>query len=261
MNNVNKTLYIPLYGKAYVSSRGIILSDPRAEEIWKANSFPLKGKSRSKWLALYMGMRAAVFDRWTACCAREYPEAVILHLGCGLDGRVQRTGVENEWYDVDFPDVIQVRRGHFPEGEGYHLVAADLREEGWLQAVPKGGTAIVVMEGLSMYLKPGELKNLLNRLCSHFCRVKLLMDCYTTFAAKASRYKNPINDVGVTQVYGLDDPAALTEGTGFRFLREHDMTPDELIQELDGMERRIFRKVYAGTMARKLYRMYELESE
>ena len=32
MNNVNKTLYIPLYGKAYVSRKGIILNDKKAEE-------------------------------------------------------------------------------------------------------------------------------------------------------------------------------------------------------------------------------------
>ena len=33
MNNVNKTLYIPLYGKAYVSRRGLLLEDKKAEEI------------------------------------------------------------------------------------------------------------------------------------------------------------------------------------------------------------------------------------
>ena len=66
MNNVNKTLYIPLYGKAYISRKGIILRDPKAEEIWQEEGFPLKGKSKSKWLAYYMGMRAAVFDRWAA---------------------------------------------------------------------------------------------------------------------------------------------------------------------------------------------------
>ena len=51
MNNVNKTLYIPLYGKSYVSKRGIILNDTKAEEIWQAEGFPLKGKAASKWLA------------------------------------------------------------------------------------------------------------------------------------------------------------------------------------------------------------------
>ena len=64
MNNVNKTLYIPLYGKALVSKRGIILDDSKAEEIWSAEGFELKGKSKSKWLAYYMGMRSAVFDKW-----------------------------------------------------------------------------------------------------------------------------------------------------------------------------------------------------
>ena len=30
MNNVNKTLYIPLYGKAYLSRRNLILRDEKA---------------------------------------------------------------------------------------------------------------------------------------------------------------------------------------------------------------------------------------
>ena len=55
MNSVNKTLYIPLYGKSYVSKKGLFLDDKKAEEIWEAEGFSLKGKSRSKWLAYYMG--------------------------------------------------------------------------------------------------------------------------------------------------------------------------------------------------------------
>ena len=62
MDNVNKTLYIPLYGKAFVSKRGLFLKDKKAEEIWAAEAFPLKGKAKSKWLAYYMGIRSAVFD-------------------------------------------------------------------------------------------------------------------------------------------------------------------------------------------------------
>ena len=64
MDSVNKTLYIPLYGKASVSRKGIILQDKKAEEIWAEEGFPLKGKAKSKWLTYYMGMRSAVFDRW-----------------------------------------------------------------------------------------------------------------------------------------------------------------------------------------------------
>ena len=84
MDGVNKTLYIPLYGKALVSSQGILLHDPKAEEIWKMAGFPLKGKAASKWLAYYMAIRAAVMDQWTA---RKIEIGILLlHRACGFCG-------------------------------------------------------------------------------------------------------------------------------------------------------------------------------
>jgi len=256
MDSVNKTLYIPLYGKSYVSRRGIILSDPKAEEIWEAEGFPLTGKSASKWLSYYMGMRASVFDRWVNEQLASMPEAAVLHLGCGMDSRVCRVGAqERKWYDVDFPEVIAERKKYYPETENYHMIGADVRAVDFLKKIA-GNKVIIVMEGISMYLKPEELMQLLTRLCARFSQVALLMDCYTEFAAKASKYKNPINDVGVTQVYGLDEPKIL-EHSGLSFVCEHDMTPQDLIDQLNGMEKTVFRKLYAGSIARKMYRMYE----
>jgi len=258
MNEVNKTLYIPLYGKALVSKKNIILHDSKAEEIWGQEGFPLKGKSKSKWLAYYMSMRAAAFDRWLEKKLEENPTAVVLHLGCGLDSRAVRVKAWDPlWFDVDFPEVIDQRKRYFRETENYRMIGADVMEEGWLKSIP-GKHAIVVMEGISMYLPEEQLKALLDRLCTHFESVSLLMDCYTTFAAKASKVKNPINDVGVTQVYGLDDPKVL-ETEKLRYVCEREMTPADLITELPKGERWIFRKLYAGGIARKMYRMYEFE--
>lgn len=50
MNEVNKTLFIPLYGKAKVSKKGMILQDPMAEQIWDKEAFQITGKAKSKWL-------------------------------------------------------------------------------------------------------------------------------------------------------------------------------------------------------------------
>lgn len=256
MNEINKTLYIPLYGKALVSGKNMILRDPKAEEIWAKEGFSLKGKSNSKWLAYYMSMRAASFDRWVAKQLQENPAAVVLHLGCGMDSRAQRVGHgDHLWFDVDFPDVIEQRRRYFRETESYRMISADVMEERWLNDIP-GSRAIVVMEGISMYLPGEQLKKLLGRLCDRFEKVSLLMDCYTTFAAKASKVKNPINDVGVTQVYGLDDPKVLQTDV-LLFVAERDMTPADLIAELPKGEQWIFRKLYAGSIARKMYRLYE----
>ena len=254
MNNVNKTLYIPLYGKAEVSRKGIILHDPKAEEIWAAEGFPLKGKAKSKWLSYYMGMRAAVFDRWLTARMEADPDAVILHIGCGMDSRCVRVGTRgHRWFDIDFPDVIAERKRYYQENDDYRMIGSDVTDPDWLESIP-GGNAIIVMEGVSMYLPPEPLRQTLDRIVDHFDGVHLLMDCYTTFAAKATKYKNPINDVGVTTVYGMDDPNAI-----LGFIREHEMTPDDLIGQLHGLERRIFCRVFAGSFSKKLYRMYEYE--
>lgn len=256
MNSVNKTLYIPLCGKAYVSRRGVILDDPKAEEIWAAEGFPLKGKSKSKWLAYYMGMRSAVFDRWLKSQMEADPAAVILHIGCGMDSRCERVGTRGHlWFDMDFPDVIKERKRYYRETEDYKMLSTDVRDTDWLAQLP-AGNAIIVMEGVSMYLRMDELKQTLGQICSHFEKASLLMDCYTEFAAKASRVKNPINDVGVTRVYGVDDPKML-DGKGLGFLCEHEMTPTELVDELRGMEKMVFQALFAGNIAKKMYRLYE----
>ena len=258
MNGVNKTLYIPLYGKAYVSKKGIILNDKTAEQIWEKEGFELKGKSKSKWLAYYMGMRSAVFDKWLKAQMEEDKEAIILHIGCGMDSRIRRVGTNGHtWYDVDFPDVIQERKLYYQEDEFYHMIESDARKNAWISALPESKNAIIVMEGVTMYFKPEELKQLLKDLTKHFNRVNILMDCYTDFAAKASKYKNPINEVGVTEVYGVDDPRTLEEETGLSYVKEHNMTPDELVDELTGFEKAIYKKVFAGSFSKKMYRMYE----
>ena len=255
MNNVNKTLYIPLYGKQLVSRQGILLRDPDAERIWAQESFPLKGKAKSKWLAYYMAMRARVFDEWTARQLEAHPDSLVLHLGCGMDSRCRRVAHPGHlWFDADFPDVIRERKQYFREAADYRMIGADLREETALEALPKGGHGIVVMEGISMYFSPEDLQALLRRLKEHFGSLSLLMDCYTELAAKASKFKNPINGVGVFQVWGLDDPEAIQCLT---FLKEHDMTPEVMIRQLPQKDRTVFRKLYAGTFAKKLYRMYE----
>ena len=261
MDSVNKTLYIPLYGKALVSKKGLFLCDKSAEEIWAAEGFALRGKSASKWLTYYMGMRAAVFDGWLQQQTEAADEnTAVLHIGCGLDSRVLRVQTQRcMWYDIDFPQVIAERKRYFSETEHCKMLAADVRNSEWLQALPKAERAVVVMEGVSMYLTCAENRALFAALAAHFGSVSILADCYTPLAAKLTKYKKPINDVGVTEVFGIGDPAVL-ESENIAFAAEHSMTPQHLIDVLSGSEKRIFQKLYAGRFAQKLYRLYEYRS-
>lgn len=260
MNNINKTLYIPLYGKAYVSKKNIILHDSMAEDIWQKEGFKLKGKSKSKWLAYYMAMRSAIYDEWVKQEIENNSNAIVLHIGCGMDSRIKRVTVEDvRWYDIDFPDVIQERCKYYTETALYHMLSADMRRSEWKNSIEHNQDAIIILEGVSMYFQPEELRTLLSNIYQHFDSVKLLMDCYTERAAKASKYKNPINDVGVNVVYGYDEPQDLAAKTKFLFTKEHNMTPQKYIDELHGMERIIFKYLFAGGIAKSMYKMYEFK--
>ena len=74
-----------------------------------------------------------------------------------------------------------------------------------------------------------------------------------------SKYKNPINEVGVTKVYGYDVPETMARKTGLRFVKEHELTPEEKINELQGFEKAFFKRVMCGSAAKKMYRLYEFE--
>ena len=262
MNEVNRTLFIPLYGKSFVSKQRIIISDPDAERIWEAEGFPIRGKSKSKWLAYYMAMRARVFDDWTDRMLTKHPEALVLHIGCGLDSRCKRVKEPyREWIDCDLPDVIAVRRLYFDESTAYRMQALDAADPAQIASLPDSDTAIVVLEGLSMYLSAEQLRAFLAALKEKYRALRILMDIYTRFGAAASKYSNPINDVGVTKVYGIDDMEDVIGGLGLRVVREHSFTPARLVNELKPLDRAFFRLMFTGRLYGKIYRLMEVATD
>ena len=261
MNEVNRTLFIPLYGKARVSRMNIILKDPTAEAIWEKEAFPIRGKSRSKWLAYNMAMRARVFDDWTDRMLAQNPHALVLHVGCGLDSRCRRAAQPYDlWIDCDFPEVIAVRRKYYAETEHYRMAALDASDPSQIAALPDCETAVAVLEGLSMYLTNAQLRAFLRTLHDRYPDLHVLMDVYTEFGARASKVKNPVNDVGVTELYGVDDIEGLLAGTGIRLRAEHSFTPAHLVDELRPAEKAVFRLLFTGRMYGRIYRLFELSS-
>ena len=56
-------------------------------------------------------LRNIKFERYARVFLASHPDAVVVHIGCGLDSRFER--VDNgrvEWYDLDLPEVIELRR-------------------------------------------------------------------------------------------------------------------------------------------------------
>ena len=257
MNEVNKTLYIPLYGKALVSQIGIINKDEMAQKIWSTSGLKMHGKAKSKWLAYNMAMRSRVFDDYVKDNIDD--DTLVLHLGCGLDSRCFRINKKAKWLDVDFEDVINERKKFYQENAEYKMLSFDITETNKLLELPNAKKALVVMEGVSMYFDNNKLLNILNTLSTKYAQVQIILDTYTSFAAKISKYKNPANELGVNNFYGIDDIAELIKDSDYKLIKELSFTPRYLVDELNGFEHFFFKLMFVNKLYGKFYKLQVLK--
>jgi O-methyltransferase involved in polyketide biosynthesis len=133
----------------------------------------------------------------------------VLHLGCGLDSRVYRVdpppGVR--WFDVDYPEVIDLRRKLYPGRTGYRMIASSVTDPGWLEEVPGDRPAWIVAEGLTYYLSESDMKALLNRLTGHFPGGQIVFDAVSRLGAKLAQNNARVQATGAAiGMWWLDDP-------------------------------------------------------
>jgi len=210
-----ETMLMTLSGRAIQSQwKNPILRDPWAEEAMRHIDYDLSKQltgmaSWSVWKDIgptIIATRAATFDQLTIHFLADHPDAVVLQVGCGMDSRAFRVnppaGVE--WFDVDYPDVIDLRRQLFPVQDNYHMIGAPLDDLRWLGEVPRERPGLMIAEGVLHYLSETDVKALLNAVVAHFPSGQLIFDICNTMIVKQAG-KN-VGGTGATYRWGLDDP-------------------------------------------------------
>jgi O-methyltransferase involved in polyketide biosynthesis len=155
LSGAPQTMLATLHAKALDADRpDSVLHDTWAREIVGRLDYDWSRTSMTPRNAPSVSMRSAHFDRWTLQFLAVHPRATVVHLGCGLDSRYLRLdpGPDVEWYDVDYPDVAELRRKLLPSREHNHVVAASVTETGYLKDVPDDRPTLALGEGLTMYL-------------------------------------------------------------------------------------------------------------
>jgi O-methyltransferase involved in polyketide biosynthesis len=180
--SVEWTNLVTLYLRAYESrSRQPILGDNTAAEAVDRINYDFKRIHRMSLPAsnqYLVALRAKRLDDWCAEFLRRHPDAVVLHLGCGLDGRPFRLPVPPAvlWFDLDQPNVIELRRRLYDDTDHYLMIGSSVTDPHWLDQIPAGHSTLVVAEGLLMYVPKAEVRQLLQRLTDRFDCGELLFD-------------------------------------------------------------------------------------
>ncbi|GAA2213976.1 class I SAM-dependent methyltransferase [Nonomuraea monospora] len=221
LTTVQGTMLATLYARALDSRAPYsILGDHIADEVVRRVEHDWsKTGTGAPWDAVTLALRGRELDRWTTGFLHAHPgEVTVLHLACGLDTRVHRLAPPPSvrWVDVDYPDVIDLRRRLLPEpGGDYRMVGSSVTDEGWLEEVPGDRPVVVVAEGLTMYLHEEEVRRLIQRICGHFPSGELLFDCFSKRLVRMARKMSWLGLGFVSRAvleswhWGVDDPREL----------------------------------------------------
>lgn len=190
ISDVAATSFVTLYCHAIESqSKHPILDDPKAVEITlelnKILSGSIKRLSRDlvqgklkKQLVIHIAIRAKQYDRYVNDFLEHSPDGIVVNIGCGLDSRFLR--VDNGrviFYDLDLPEVIEIKKQFFKENERYHFISSSVLDHEWMSIVAKHkGPFLFLAEGVFMYLHQEDVQSLILKLQSQFPGTELVCE-------------------------------------------------------------------------------------
>jgi methyltransferase (TIGR00027 family) len=252
ITDISETLLIPLYARALeTQSKNPLINDKKAVEITeqlnktfatsnsRLHQRLAKGKIRrtaNKKLTAFLALRTRKFDRYCQEFLNHAPNGIIVELGCGLSSRFSR--IDNntvEWYDLDLPEVIAIRKQFSQETQRNHMIAASVLNTQWMKQLPTKKNILFIAEGLLMYLHEDDVKSLVLKLQQQFPGCELVCEVENTFVVnvlKKERWKKKFQQdyhlgPDVTICFGIQNGKDLESwGQGIQFLDEWTIFDD-----------------------------------
>jgi len=189
LSAASETSLIALYARAMESQRpDALIKDEKAVELVTRMSYDFDRVRQIPQTDGNKVVRILVtreMDRYARDFLARQPEAVVVHIGCGLDSRFERAdNSQVEWYDLDLPEVIVLRRKFIgDEGGRYHLLSCSVFEDTWLEAVSvhRERPFLFLAETVFLYFEAAQVKSLVLTLRDHFPGAELVFDAFSPF--------------------------------------------------------------------------------
>lgn len=178
LDGVKETMLIPLYARAWASK----LPNPDFEDevalsVIDNLDYDFSQWKGSKFNTWGCAARTVVLDKLTQEYISKHPSASIVNLACGLDDRFSR--VDNgriEWYNIDFEEVIALRKNIIEDHPRVHNLAYNMFDEKWFDEIKDKENVLVIIEGVLMYVDKKDFKELLDKLSANFEHVTVLAE-------------------------------------------------------------------------------------
>ena len=135
--------------------------------------------------ALEVAMRQNDLAFEVCAYLKTHPCAAVVNLGCGLDntGRACDNG-RCKIYNLDFPDVITVRKELLPAGEREQNIPCNLNDTAWFSEIDASGGAVFFASGVFYYFLTEQVRELVRGMADAFHGGVLVFDATNRMAVK-----------------------------------------------------------------------------
>ena len=186
LTGVSETMLLPLHARAeHTLSARPRFEDWTAVDLVSRLDYDFSEAARDRLMSGGVVMRTLTFDSLVSGFILTHPETTVVNIACGLDTRLHR--LDNgrlTWYDLDLPDVIDLRRQLLGEGERRHMIAASALDPDWPEQVRAAGDVLVIIEGLTMYLTQDEVAALMDLIATRLPGATVLIEVMPHFFQK-----------------------------------------------------------------------------
>ena len=209
MDNVSQTLFYPLLGRALASRQWPdLFPDPwarQAEEI--ARKEGTTAKAMEGFPTIIYGLRHRISVLEITRYLDEHPGAAVVNIGCGLDSLAQDLGgYDCTIYNLDFPDVIDMRARWIPRAENEKDLPYSATDLEWLDHVDASRGVIAVAAGVFFYLEIDDVRTLVTAMAERFPGGRLTYDSESPSMTERSERMVAKNGTPTPMPFKLKDP-------------------------------------------------------
>ena len=226
-DNACPTAYMTLHARYIIGTR-LGACGRTTERIWLGESIGSMPALPSLPQCCLLHLRSCVFDNFLDKALDGPGNPVVINLGCGLDYRQERCHAEGcTWYDVDLGKIMGIRRRYLPDAGCGKMISADIADTSWISGIEGGKSAIVIAEGVLMYLGNDDVHRLFSALSDRFDNIRMVFDAYTEFGKRLAAAACP--QLGIRS--GINDVRAYESGK-LAFSRELDIRKDSGMKKM-----------------------------
>ncbi|MDR2177005.1 MAG: class I SAM-dependent methyltransferase [Treponema sp.] len=248
LQGVSNTLFIPLAARVFASKKF-------PEYFYDEKSLALEqyipGDSIQKKSSEYSFMASVAryynLDNMVKAFISKNPKCTIVYLGAGLETAYFRLNNQSAlFYEVDLPEVIDIRRSILGEHENEILIGGDIFDTLWIHKIDTSFPSLLIASGVFQYFTEDKVMQFITNIRANLNDAELIFDAANeTGIQYANKYVKKTGNTNALMSFYVNDGIDFARKTGAVLIEERVFFTDarKLLSKKLGLYTRIAMRV------------------